>query len=72
MNANRTKENSDHFDHDPSLLINSNFNISNENKTIAGKLLTHIYTNTTFLDNPAAFIRVRSFFPTPVPGLSEN
>lgn len=47
------------FDKDPSQLINSQFNLTSTNRSIAGNLLKKIYTNTTFVDNLGAYVRVR-------------
>lgn len=46
------------LDDDPSLLVNNRINMSKENRTLAGKLLTKIYTNSSFEKDIGAYIRV--------------
>ncbi|CAG9860252.1 unnamed protein product [Phyllotreta striolata] len=45
------------MDKDPSLLISPWIHMSPENRTIAGKLLKKLYTNKTFVEDHAAYIR---------------
>ncbi|XP_056641960.1 juvenile hormone esterase-like [Diorhabda sublineata] len=49
------------YDKDPSQLINDLYNMSPENKTIAGTLLKQIYTfNTSFLEDKGGYTRYNS------------
>ncbi|XP_057659324.1 uncharacterized protein LOC130895791 [Diorhabda carinulata] len=55
------------LDNDPSRLVHPNLNMSPENRTIAGRLLKKVYTNQTFMEDFAAYIRWSSdqSFSTP-------
>lgn len=46
------------FDNNPAKLIYNAINMTEENRLVAGKLLTGIYTNSTFQNNLGAYIRV--------------
>lgn len=46
------------MDNDPTLVLNKLLNMSNENRTIAAKLLRTIYTNSSFKEDLGAYIRV--------------
>lgn len=47
------------MDNNPSLFINKAINMSDGNRTLAGQLLKHIYTNSSFEEDIGAFVRVR-------------
>ncbi|XP_074034176.1 juvenile hormone esterase [Leptinotarsa decemlineata] len=48
------------LDEDPGRLVPTGINISPENKTIAGKLLKEVYTNTSFENDIGGYCRVSS------------
>lgn len=46
------------IDNNPDLLIHLNVNMGPEKRIIAGKLMKEVYTNTSFVDDFGAYIRV--------------
>lgn len=49
------------YDNDPGLLIDPKLQIHPDNRTKAGSEMKKLYTNTSFVSDKAAFIKVKQF-----------